>query len=212
MKKTLATILALCILLTSSVAFATGSTDSANTTKFNGESIFRGLFMGQGEVAKLFPNIWTKELLAKVDNKESKKLADDIVLNVKKIDPGYFAELEKASYSGNQLRVKASLTKGQDLIGQAAKKMQKDIIATDDTSLAGTGQAQCLAVGYLVYAGAVFTVAAAVTHAVALTAGGAVAAYLVLFGGKYVWSSENSDNQGSLQQDMIVNSVVKAFS
>ncbi|WP_338553836.1 sporulation delaying protein family toxin [Paenibacillus sp. KS-LC4] len=193
-------------IMTSSSAIA-ASPGSTAKTKFNGETIFRGLVFGQGEAAKLLPDIWTKDLLSKVNTPEAATVANNVVASIKKLDPTYFNTLEKAAYSGNHIQVRAALNRGGELIEKAFQGSQVS------NPQVGTGTGDCAAVvaGYLYYAGAVFTTGAAVTHVAVITAGGAVAAYLVVVGGKYFWTSSASAQESSLKQDMLVNSVVKAF-
>ncbi|MNJ68285.1 hypothetical protein D3C77_645200 [compost metagenome] len=125
---------------------------------------------------------------------------------MKQIDPGYFAELEKAVYSGNHVQVRAVLAKGADVVEKAAKSLQVNTqVGT------GTGTCAVAAWGWLVYLGAVFTTGAAVTHVAVVNAAGGITVYLAVVAGKYFWTSSVSAQDATLKQDIIVNSVVKAF-
>ena len=67
LKKALPIFLAFLLMLVSVNAYAT----QPSKVKYDGETLFRGIIFGQGPVAHLFPEIWTKDLLSKVNQKET---------------------------------------------------------------------------------------------------------------------------------------------
>ncbi|SCW86910.1 antimicrobial peptide, SdpC family [Paenibacillus tianmuensis] len=204
MKRMLALFLAVILIMTSSSVFAAGT---GSKQKYSGEQIFRGLVFGQGEVARLFPSIWPEEMLVKLSNPQAFAVTEQLVQQIKELDPTYFDLLEKAAYSGNHLQVRNALAQGGELVEKTVKNLQLN----PDIGR-GTGLCAVAAVGYLVYLGAVFTTGAAVTHVALVNAAAGVTVYLAVVAGKYLWTSSASAHDASLKQDMIVNNVVKAFS
>ncbi|MCM3269765.1 sporulation delaying protein family toxin [Paenibacillus elgii] len=118
MKKVLTLLLLIALFLTSSSAFAIGSNAKK---KYDGETIFRGIIFGQGEVAKHLPDIWTNDLLSKANDPQAVAAANSVVLNIKQNNPAYFNELEKSVYSGDHLKIRAALKEGGHLSLQSSQ-------------------------------------------------------------------------------------------
>ncbi|PUA40612.1 hypothetical protein C8Z91_03900 [Paenibacillus elgii] len=203
MKKMLALFMVVILIMTSSSVFAAGTSPKQ---KYSGEQIFRGLVFGQGEVARLFPSIWPEEMLVKLNNQQAFAATEQLMQQIKQLDPTYFDQLEKAAYSGSHLQVRNALATGGELVEKTVKNLQ-----VNPNIGRGTGTCAVAAWGWLVYLGAVFTTGAAVTHVALVNAAGGVTVYLAVVAGKYFWASSASPHDASLKQDMIVNNVVKAF-
>ncbi|MFJ7161021.1 sporulation delaying protein family toxin [Bacillus safensis] len=96
------TLIILLSLLVSSILGSIHSIEAIGQShKYSGEEIYAGLAFGQGEVAKMFPEIWGKKTLEKLATKESKDKAQKLLKEMKEVEPNYFNKLEKAVYSKN---------------------------------------------------------------------------------------------------------------
>ncbi|MFP7231514.1 sporulation delaying protein family toxin [Bacillus subtilis] len=112
------------VLLVSSITSNFNSVEAIESHKFSGEEIYAGVAFGQGEVAKLFPEVWSKENLEKLSTKESKRKALKLIAEMKEVDPNYFNHLEKAIYENKDPKeVKELLTRS----GKILKKIDPNI-------------------------------------------------------------------------------------
>ncbi|HEX2204495.1 MAG TPA: hypothetical protein VHG91_14385 [Longimicrobium sp.] len=109
-------------ILLGALAFSTGCagdlsapTESvAEVARYDGETLLRGIFFGQGPVAGLLPELWegrsveeraqTPERAAQV-----RKLQDAVVARIAKEDPSFFGRFESAVRSGDHLAIEAAL-------------------------------------------------------------------------------------------------------
>ncbi|TCP61546.1 sporulation delaying protein family toxin [Baia soyae] len=137
-KKFISALLVLSMLVIGTSVYAKGNT--AGFSKYDGETIYRGIAFGQGPVAELFPEIWTKEVLAKANTEESKKAVDLIMKEFKAKDSNFFKELESSIYARDLTEVDTTLQKGANLLQSIAK-----INSTTQNAL-GTGTGQCIVV------------------------------------------------------------------
>ncbi|MCS1352294.1 sporulation delaying protein family toxin [Mechercharimyces sp. CAU 1602] len=170
--------------------------------KYDGETIYRGLVFGQGPVAKLFPEIWTEELLAEMKKNDGNNVAvaDDIMARMKEKDPKVFVNLEKAVYSGSHVKVNKALKKSGELLAQVIE--QENGKAHQEIEGAGTGQC------YVAILAAAITTVGAYSHAVVATAAGAVTIYAAVVVKTTFWTSAKSPKDAELMQEMLVNNVV----
>ncbi|MFF2908247.1 sporulation delaying protein family toxin [Paenibacillus sp. NPDC057934] len=162
MKKTLATLLT--VVLVFGLVFMNTSTTEAqankNFTNFSGEELFRGLFLGQGEVVEYIPELPSKK---EINTEENIKFANDITEKVNNADDQYFNELREAVYSNNPKVISDSLEKGATLITSELTKMEEYVVTSEMAPDEATG----LCVVWLVVAGAVFVFYAGVVVQVA---------------------------------------------
>ncbi|MGG0219811.1 sporulation delaying protein family toxin [Bacillus mycoides] len=178
--KRILSILTLVTMIVTSISFFNGpSIANAQTSKkFTGEEIFRGVIFGEGQVAKSFPQIWTKELLAKSNSKEQKQVIDAIVVEMKSVDSNYFNELKNAIDTKNSLEINNAFEKGGTILDKAlesldAKLTKKEEVQKND----GTGR--CVAFyTFYVTAAAVQTAALGISLGVVNNVGAANYVYV----------------------------------
>ncbi|MFE4764756.1 sporulation delaying protein family toxin [Bacillus mycoides] len=215
-KKIVPAVLALGLALNSTSAFAADNKNISNHNKssitvenkhnqHDGETLYRGLVFGQGEVAKTLPEVWTDERIKEANKKEAKEASDAIIKAMKENDPKYFDELQKAVYSGDPIKIKSSLEKGGELLTSSVK-------IEEDKKQLGVGEGRCAAVLWAVYAAGAVTTVGAVTHAVLVTAGGGVVAYLYVVTEKEFWGSSRADSQSNLKQEVLIDQIATNFS
>lgn len=101
--------------------------------KLNGEELFADLILGQGDFAKEFDTVWTKDMLKKANTPEAKKDAKLILQEMKKVDKGYFDKLEKAVYGKDLYGAYNTLVIGGDVLNKALKNLGADIVNPDDS-------------------------------------------------------------------------------
>jgi len=207
LKKLLSPLMIVAILI--AMVFSTSSVSAAGGKKvqqYGGKEIFRGLVFGQGEVAKLFPEIWTKDLLKEARKKEAVEFSNQMIAEIKVADSTYFNELKDAVYSGDHLKIQASLDKGGKLLSEQIEK-KSETLQAENASAAGTGSAAC----YVAYAAAAVSVVAGFSYAVVVTAAGGAVAYLAVVTTKYFWTGSVSPADSELKQEQLVNTIATEF-
>ncbi|PJJ61045.1 hypothetical protein [Hymenobacter chitinivorans] len=97
------------------------------TKGYTGEQLFRGVLLLEGEVAAKLPTLQAFRLALEKEQAQNPAFAQAraehnaaVVTAVSKLDPGYFAELQKAVESKNFDAINTALRKGGSLI-QAVK-------------------------------------------------------------------------------------------
>ncbi len=119
--------------------------------RYDGETVFRALMFGQGEVAQLFPEIWADE--AAILQEARKRMSEQdlevfdaslkaaegfwekLVAAIGEADPTFFDRFAEATQSGDHLVILAALEEARDqlVVGMAAvlgvetKALQADI-------------------------------------------------------------------------------------
>jgi SdpC family antimicrobial peptide len=207
LKKIITSLMALALIF--GVTFTNIATTEAqakdNLTNYSGEELFKGIFLGQGEVAKHIPELPKKK---EANSQEAIKFGNDLTKKVRDKDGKYFDELKKAVYSNNPKRVSESLEKGATLISSEITKMEGFNIDKVPNPDEATGQ--CLAfvwaVGLLVvyYAGAAVQVVGAAAYV--LEAG----VYFTTATVQTQYTAAASDvANSSLTKEIFVKSIVK---
>lgn len=118
------------------------STDTeAESPKVTGEALFRGIMMGEGQVANDVPQVRDLYALDQVVTDKTARTAmsefnDELIGAIKKNHPGYFGEFRKALTSGDQLKVRAELRNANQIlmsslhdipeVKQAAERISED--------------------------------------------------------------------------------------
>ncbi|MGY2610614.1 sporulation delaying protein family toxin [Bacillus pretiosus] len=144
--KRVLSVLTLVTMLVTSFSFFNGpSIANAQTNKdFTGEEIFRGIIFGEGEVAKLFPQIWTEELLEEANSKEQKQAIDAVVLEMKSVDSNFFNELKSAIDTKNSLEINNAFEKGGAVLDNALKNMDAKLTNVEEVQK-NDGTGRCVA-------------------------------------------------------------------
>ncbi|MGM0843695.1 MAG: sporulation delaying protein family toxin [Bacillota bacterium] len=213
-KKILSVLISLTVLIS---VLQVGVFAEGNATKvhqYSGEELLKGIVFGVGDAAKEL-NTWTEAEYKLNNSRAAVKQVNALVKEIDKIDPTYLERFEKNIHSENFVEVEKNFTELNDLLDTAIKNLmkRKDLniekqIAPDD----GAGTQSVAAVGVLVYLGAAVTTGAAVTHIVLATAGGAVAAYLYVYGAKYFWGPDSVNPESSqLVKEEFVDSVITNY-
>ena len=80
----------------------------------DGETLFRALFFGQGEVAKTFPEVWQRKVFQSLHDPtpEQTEVMDKVVRTLDTKYPGFFDRFAAEVQSGDHLRVRAIMQEG----------------------------------------------------------------------------------------------------
>lgn len=154
------------ILIVSSISM-NSMTANATTTSVNknysGEDLYLAVVFGQGPVAEEhFKHLWSSEHFKINNSKEAIELGENIVSEMKMLDPNYFSDLQQAVYDNDYVETKKILDNGKELLIDSFEnlgekvEMDKEGNIQPDASLS-------------VYAFAAFAAVAVLTHAVAVT-------------------------------------------
>ncbi|ANN35632.1 hypothetical protein CN936_09570 [Bacillus cereus] len=103
---------------------------------FTGEEFYKGIIFGQGNVAKLLPEMWNEKTMKKVNSKEALELTDNITKEMKSINPAYFNELKQAINSKDFVKINEAFENGKALFKSAQSNLKLDIQKQTE---AGTG-------------------------------------------------------------------------
>ncbi|MBZ3766589.1 hypothetical protein COJ91_00070 [Bacillus thuringiensis] len=217
-KKVIPTVLALGLAINSTSVFAAENTNSNSQNKaavtteskqqqYDGETIYRGLFFGEGPVAKLFPEIWSEDLTKQANTTEAKKVSEFLTEKINEVDPNYFNELKAAVYSGDNIKIQEAFGKGGQLLVKVSEGLQNEKVG-EGQGLACTVVAGCVAAIYA--AGAVTTVAV-VTHAGAITAAVGVVAYKYVVATEWKWTAPKADSDAEIMHEMLIEKVATTF-
>ncbi|WP_210366017.1 hypothetical protein [Bacillus sp. REN3] len=131
--KVIAVLVAVLILATTLAGTGNQASAKLKGKKPNGEQLFAGLILGQGEFAKEFDTVWTKDMLEKANTPEAQKDAKLILKEMKKVDKGYFGKLEKAVYEKDLYGVYNTLVIGGDVLNQALENLGAGVVNPDDS-------------------------------------------------------------------------------
>ncbi|MFC4077211.1 sporulation delaying protein family toxin [Salinithrix halophila] len=168
MKKLISYVVAGALLFVGLIPTARG--ESTNNPHYTGKEIFAGLVFAQGPVAKLFPEVWTDDVLEKAKDPKSTAFVNRLLDRIESKDPSYFNELQAAIQAKDHVKVDASLAKGGELLDQAMKEENATIVNVDN----GTGNGRCA----VAYAVAAIGAAVVYSHVAAVTVVAAGFAYL----------------------------------
>lgn len=96
---------------------STATASPTATARYNGETLFAGLYFGEGPVAKMFPEIWESTQVAQqvsqAQNSESwNKTKAEAIAWVRTNDPDFFNRFEQDIQSGNHMRVGQAYKQG----------------------------------------------------------------------------------------------------
>jgi len=143
---------------------------STKLKNYSGEEIFKGVILGQGELAYRFPELWTDELIQHSNTKENLKYTDMILKEMDKEDSRYFKDLHDAVYSKDHLRTQKLFKQGGMQFMTISKKFEegkgsKQEIEQGTAYQDTTKQAN----GFGAIVVSVFTMVALLTHAVGVT-------------------------------------------
>ena len=185
------------LFLVTGCAMEDTTASSVNNDSLDGETLFLGLFFGQGEAAAVLPETWKGQ--DQVNSEEALELSHAVVNWIANEDPAFFDRFEANMKSDNQVKVAAALDEAVSKLKPAMSAYVGEDIDTlvansgADTDVIGT----CVAV--VVVAVAVGNVAAAVN---------AVVAGNVVYTVNWFWSAEEqlnlTEDEISLKREMMV--------
>ncbi|MEW4059551.1 sporulation delaying protein family toxin [Bacillus siamensis] len=138
---------------------ATAKTKPA--VSYSGEDIFSGIFFGQGEVAKLLPEVWDTKAVKKINQDELKQVSDQVIDDIKKSSPDYFKKLKAAVYSGDYEKVNSVIDQGSQIMAKVLKE-EFDKKSMDKGKSTAIGQCATAVWVFLNAAAAIETIALAV--------------------------------------------------
>ncbi|RLL39807.1 sporulation delaying protein family toxin [Oceanobacillus piezotolerans] len=142
--------------LFSTNVFATESIIDANEKRYSGEQIFRGVVIGQGEIAKELDGLWNSKNYEKANQAENIKAVDEVLAKMKEEHPTFFQDFEDAIYNKD-------LKKTEELLIHGSERFIEIMNTEYDTKLSEgeVADANCLV--------AVLSLVAAFSHAVQIT-------------------------------------------
>lgn len=116
-------VVAMCALLIGTMSLSACAdavvTPVAAAERFDGETLYRGIFFGQGAVAAAIPEI--QAAIGQVGSIEPAQrealntFADDMVRVIRATEPGFFAEFEAAMHSGDHREIERTLNRANRL-------------------------------------------------------------------------------------------------
>jgi SdpC family antimicrobial peptide len=99
----------------------------AKSQTFTGEEIFKGFVFGQGEIGQNLPDVFSKNMLKKLNTKEVKEFANLVVNRINKVDPTFFDELQKAVYNQDPVKVDELMKKAGEIVKNDLSKANKEL-------------------------------------------------------------------------------------
>ncbi|GAB2926602.1 hypothetical protein GCM10027028_26410 [Streptomyces sundarbansensis] len=134
-----------------SASAATGNTPAVSAaTPVNGETLYEGLFFGQGPVAKAHPDLTLAR--GKTSSAESAEVADTVVDVIKAKDSTFFDRFGSEMQSGNEVRVNRILTEAsQNTVGAMRSEYGAPAKAEDNLGAQCVVLVVVLGVGNVVY-------------------------------------------------------------
>ena len=105
-------------MIPATAGISSAQTPTTSPRPYDGETIFRGLILGDGPVAKLFPEIWQDpQVLAYQQRAEQQNSVEQIAAGKQKLidllraqDPTFFSRFGTEIQSGDPVRVEGVLT------------------------------------------------------------------------------------------------------
>lgn len=97
-------------------AFARSIHSPQKIYSFTGEEIFRGIMFGQGEVAKLFPELWNNKTRELANTPKALITVDTYIEQISKKDIQYFENVKYAVMSGNPYKIDEIFSKGVEYL------------------------------------------------------------------------------------------------
>jgi SdpC family antimicrobial peptide len=95
---------------------------------YDGETIFRGLFLGQGAVADLFPEVWKSEAmkpyLASLRDPNAAAGIDQMMMMIRQKDPLFFDNFRAAMQSGDPVQIQQAMKDSGKMCVSLAEDMK----------------------------------------------------------------------------------------
>ncbi|HDX9529914.1 MULTISPECIES: sporulation delaying protein family toxin [Bacillus] len=112
---------------------------AATKKEFTGEEIYKGVVFGQGPVTKIIPQVWDEEKIEMANSKESKKIINTIISEMKAKDSTYFKRFEQSFKTKDLSVIKQEFENGSTLLKDTIES--QDLIAqtNENTPLNNTG-------------------------------------------------------------------------
>lgn len=198
MKNYIKLIISLVVCLTFCLPKETNKTEAA--AQYSGEELFSGIYFGDGEVGKLFPEVWEKSDLKDFSkNPEVKEAIKSIISELEKNEEGYFENFRKAVTSGNHIKVKNQLNKTNSDI--------QKLVETSNSN--GEVQTRAIKPGFVVALGYAYVGVTHIAAALALTVVAAGTKVYVGASKKRSARSASAEKIDQLTQDQYVNLIVE---
>ncbi|MEH7109303.1 MULTISPECIES: sporulation delaying protein family toxin [Bacillaceae] len=131
MKKIIISLLSFAIVFGVIFSNGAGTTVHAKEYQYSGEEIFKGFVFAQGELGKKLDNVFSQDMVEKLNTKESKEFANRVMIEISKEDPNFFKKLQKATYSKNPAKVDKLLKDAGDIIKSDVAEMEKQMAKND---------------------------------------------------------------------------------
>ena len=103
--------------------------ETAAALPYSGQTVFRGVFLGDGPVAKLFPEIWESTGIAAYMQRAAQEKSPEaiaagkqqIIDILQKQDPTFFARFGAEMQSGDRIRIQQALAEAGTRLKQELK-------------------------------------------------------------------------------------------
>lgn len=130
------------------------------SAEYSKEEIFKGIFFAQGKVAEELDHVFSDNVREAAKQSKVKKVANELVHQIKEKDSSYLNELKDAVDSQNPLAIQKALNDGSELILDLSDKLLADtkvkVISKEGSKVAGGATGDCVVLGLaLVYYAAV---------------------------------------------------------
>jgi SdpC family antimicrobial peptide len=148
-----------------SAASASGQSGAAQLHRYDGETLFRGLFFREGPVAQLYPNL---SIAPQAPTAQGEQVINAVIARMRTMDPTFFTRFAAGIQSGSRLKTLAAIQDAQTLFDKAlvAQYHAQTVTANGQVGYCFFGPIAVAIAGVLVLvlagAGAVVVAAAAV--------------------------------------------------
>lgn len=169
---------------------ATAQSETATEQTFDGQTVFRGLFLGEGPVATAHPELQRVPMVSSTEGSEAWK--DDLINDISQADPAFFERFGEAIQSGSRPAIQEASTEASAATVEALETRYGQPATQGDMG------ADCF------FGPVAVAVAVVVTAAVLLN---------VAYGYNYVEAAARSaDQEKGLAQERWIDDVAQAFS
>ena len=125
---------------------------SSTKLGFTGEQVFRGILFGEGEVAKLFPEIWDNDSQLEESEQGQISVKEEIISFIKIQYPDFMDWFGQETQSGNHIRIQKALDEASEKSKIATTSLGlKDLDAEPVDSEAGIAVAVAVAVAVWIW-------------------------------------------------------------
>lgn len=100
--------------------------------RFDGKTLFKGMFLGVGPAASAFPEVWQHPMVvsrlkeAKQTPEEVERHSEKLLARIEKLDPTFFERLGRDIQSGDHVAIQAMLAETRQTLRTAMEQQKKE--------------------------------------------------------------------------------------